>query len=201
MNPGDVVRIARGLKEPWVGIVTSIGGSTMDIDVGRGRPLLRLPADSTRVTPWRPGRPVSPYIAIIGGLAFIGEILWWSLFFYDRSGVSLMSGVIVHGVMVALVIAALLSRDREAARWLPEKSQRPRFPESAIEAWMVYQHWDGLNGRYSFDAAVVLESGETRDIVFDADTNVAVTGGAELIGQKIVRYTMLKPSQASTSNQ
>lgn len=85
-----------------------------------------------------------------------------------------------------------------ARPWLrgrPRASPSPRMPNDQDEADRAWRCWDRLNGRYTFAAAVELESGvRLPKVLFDSDTNIAVEEGGvplrfrfSLLGRRIAR--------------
>jgi hypothetical protein len=80
------------------------------------------------------------------------------------------------------------------------RSETPRLPSDALEAGRVFRRRDGLNGRYYFEADVVLDDGTLlREMTFDGDTNIAVLFGGRwdylppsLFGRQIVGWLVTK---------
>jgi hypothetical protein len=79
-------------------------------------------------------------------------------------------------------------------------AETPRLPSDALKAGRVFRRWDGLNGRYYFEADVVLDDGTLlREMTFDGDTNIAVSFGGRwdylppsLFGRQIVDWLVTK---------
>ncbi len=66
------------------------------------------------------------------------------------------------------------------------RSVLPRMPVTDEEARRIVNRWDRLNGRYYYVADVRFADGSVaRDVVFDADTNIAVSVQPQLFARPI----------------
>ena len=73
----------------------------------------------------------------------------------------------------------------------PPRSDTLRFPNSVEEAYLVYDRWDRLNGRYYFRAQVILQTGETLLVTFDSDTNIAVEVTGLRVPERLFSATII----------
>jgi hypothetical protein len=167
MRCGDVVRVDRFLRRPDVAILIAIDDRTAEVETTGGRRRVRRGAVSdVSSLPARPALVVVVIALLV--LTFVAAIRWIS----DQS---VLAAVVAIVDFLLAWCVALQASNPSPRRWLPLRSEHPRFPKCAIEYWAVCAHWDHLNGRYYFVGDVVLSTGQTvREVTFDRDTNVAV---------------------------